>query len=200
MSGWSPHLARVRSISSGGPHRWEWSCRHVVESTELVSDKSEFLILLRCIAILFCIGFCAAKYRSRSSEGSIHLGTFLVVPLRFWRSRITDSSSAQQSSHAFAIVVFSPSSSCLAETVNVAAPACISLCATSRLDCSIWMVGFGPSKRLRPRIVHGSCLLSVVKANADSRDLRAVVSGVVISSSQVGIVLVFPSVRAADMI
>ena len=61
-SGESPHLLRVRSISSSGPHSCECNCLLVLISTApWWSDRSVLLKLLRCKAILPFRGMCAAR-------------------------------------------------------------------------------------------------------------------------------------------
>ena len=106
-NGKSPHLIRVLSISSGGPHRCECSCRLVLTSIAPWWDAMSIpLKLLRCKAILWFCGMCVVKQSRMSSEGSIHLGMLRMLPLRFRRSRALVSRLAQHSSHAFGEFVF----------------------------------------------------------------------------------------------
>ena len=61
-SGASPHLVKVLSISSGGPHKCECNCLLVLTSTAPGwFEKSVFLRLLRCRAILPLFGMCPAR-------------------------------------------------------------------------------------------------------------------------------------------
>ena len=165
-SGESPHLVRVRSISSSGPHSCECSCLLAVTSMAPGwFERSVPFKLLRCNAILPFCGMCAARCSCMSSDGSIHLGMFRALPLRCRRSLALLSRLAQHLSHAsvsrFLIVAISWSAMSWSAGVHES----MSFSATSLLDSSMCAVGFGPSSRLRPSVFHGS-VVSISKASA----------------------------------
>ena len=73
-----------------------------------------------------------------------------------------------------------------AASCSVAELESMNLIATSLRDCSMCMLGFGPSSRLSPSVVHGSDV-SVSKARAVNSARIGVVSTAVDSVCHVGI-------------
>ena len=165
-SGAALHLLRVRSISSSGPHSCECSCLLVLTSTApWWSERSVPFKLLRCNAILPFCGMCASRYSGISSDGSIHLGMFRMLPLRCRRSFALVSRLAQHFSHASESLCLILAISWSAMSWSAGVHESMSFSATSLLDSSVCAVGFGPSSRLRPSVFHGS-VVSRSKASA----------------------------------